>query len=474
VDADGVNGEYNAIAINPLTGLPAIAYSAQGGFLIRYAVASSCTGGACQWTISPVQQMISNHFVEGIDLVFDSSDNRPHIAYTIHKPSAADNWRSLHYARQVNSGGNCGSAGWQCDTIDETKRAVTDFALGVTQQGRARIIYSRYEVSGNNITKTELLYAAYTINSGNCGPKVSNNFTWTCTSLLTKTGYSPYSVDLAMNGSEPHVIYNNQSEETVNYLTLDFENLAGNCGPSSQWHCTELEHVGGFVDVAIGLNGGTPAMSYSDSDDTNHTILKAAMKSDGVGNCGQDGLFFGFTCETVDNGVRVFIGTHDVDFPAINYDANRKSWEIVYSDKADGDLRFAEYRQPAPKITSLTPISVTTGAPDTVLTIAGSGFDQDSMLLVGDVEHTKVSVTAKQITVNLSAAELANTGSLLVKVFNPSPGAMLSNEVVFTIVAVQPPGGGDPGGGDPGGGDPGGGGNPGGVTINVFLPLITN
>lgn len=91
-------------------------------------------------------------------------------------------------------------------------------------------------------------------------------------------------------------------------------------------------------------------------------------------------------------------------------------------------------RNPAPKITSLSPSSSSNvGGGGFVLTVTGSGFTKDSKVQWAGANHTTVFVSESQLTASILAEDLVKAGSFEVKVFNSSPGGGTSGGVAFTL-----------------------------------------
>ena len=88
---------------------------------------------------------------------------------------------------------------------------------------------------------------------------------------------------------------------------------------------------------------------------------------------------------------------------------------------------------PTPSITSLSPNSIVVAATTQVVTINGSGFVSSSTVTFNGVAHALTFVNASQLTIQLSASDLAVAGTLPVVVTNPPPGGGASNSVSFTV-----------------------------------------
>ena len=87
----------------------------------------------------------------------------------------------------------------------------------------------------------------------------------------------------------------------------------------------------------------------------------------------------------------------------------------------------------APTITSLSPTSATAGAAAQTLAINGTKFGTFSTVTYNSVAHAATFVSATQLTIQLTAADLATAGTYAVVVVNPTPGGGTSNSVNFTV-----------------------------------------
>jgi hypothetical protein len=72
------------------------------------------------------------------------------------------------------------------------------------------------------------------------------------------------------------------------------------------------------------------------------------------------------------------------------------------------------------------------------LTINGTGFLSTSTVTFNSVAHTATYVSASQLTISLTTADLATAGSYPVVVTNPAPGGGSSTAVNFTVTATNP------------------------------------
>ena len=91
-----------------------------------------------------------------------------------------------------------------------------------------------------------------------------------------------------------------------------------------------------------------------------------------------------------------------------------------------------------PKITSLSPASVTAGSGATNVVVTGTGFVQSSTASFADNARTTTVQSATQLTMALTAADLATAGDANITVANPPPGGGVSAPATFTRVPSVP------------------------------------
>jgi uncharacterized repeat protein (TIGR03803 family) len=88
---------------------------------------------------------------------------------------------------------------------------------------------------------------------------------------------------------------------------------------------------------------------------------------------------------------------------------------------------------PVPSIASLSPNSAAVGSSAETLVINGQNFLSTSTVTYNGLSHTPTYVSASQLTIALSASDLAVAGSYPVVVTNPGPGGGASNAVGFAV-----------------------------------------
>ncbi|HET6179067.1 MAG TPA: Ig-like domain repeat protein [Candidatus Sulfotelmatobacter sp.] len=95
---------------------------------------------------------------------------------------------------------------------------------------------------------------------------------------------------------------------------------------------------------------------------------------------------------------------------------------------------------PVPAITTLSPSQQAAGSVGQTLTINGSGFMSSSAVKFNGVAHAPAFANSSQMSISLSASDLANLGRYPVVVTNPTPGGGPSGSVNFDVVTGTPTG----------------------------------
>lgn len=103
-----------------------------------------------------------------------------------------------------------------------------------------------------------------------------------------------------------------------------------------------------------------------------------------------------------------------------------------------GNSSSTSAQNPTPSITNISPSSAPTGSNSQSITITGTGFLTNSTVTYSGGAHTSTYVNASQLTISLTAADLATAGSYPVVVTNPAPGGGASAAVNFTVVTNNP------------------------------------
>lgn len=93
---------------------------------------------------------------------------------------------------------------------------------------------------------------------------------------------------------------------------------------------------------------------------------------------------------------------------------------------------------PVPSISSLSPSSAGVGSAAQTLTINGNNFLNSSAVSFNGSIRSSTFVSGTQLTISLTASDLASAGKFPVSVTNPAPGGGLSNVANFTVATASP------------------------------------
>jgi hypothetical protein len=104
---------------------------------------------------------------------------------------------------------------------------------------------------------------------------------------------------------------------------------------------------------------------------------------------------------------------------------------------ASSALNFT-VNNPAPTLTSLSPTSALAGTASQTLTLNGTNFLSNSTVTYHSVAHTPIFLSSTQLTIALSASDLATGGTYGVAVTNPAPGGGTSSTLNFTVNNLVP------------------------------------
>lgn len=92
---------------------------------------------------------------------------------------------------------------------------------------------------------------------------------------------------------------------------------------------------------------------------------------------------------------------------------------------------------PTPVLTSLNPASVAAGSSGFTLTITGAGFTPGSVVQFNGVARPTTFINSTQLRIDVTAADVANSGNATITVVNPAPGGGPSNALTLNIT-IQP------------------------------------
>ena len=108
----------------------------------------------------------------------------------------------------------------------------------------------------------------------------------------------------------------------------------------------------------------------------------------------------------------------------------------VFNPTPGGGLSTAvnfTINNPTPVIASLSPASVFAGDAGFTLTLNGSNFISGSVVKFNNADRATTLVSASQLTIQITATDIANVGPAALSVFNPAPGGGTSNSTSLAI-----------------------------------------
>lgn len=94
-----------------------------------------------------------------------------------------------------------------------------------------------------------------------------------------------------------------------------------------------------------------------------------------------------------------------------------------------------EVQNPVPVIASISPTSESTGATAAIITVTGTGFVPTTVINVNGVARATTFTNSTQVSVTLTAADVAAAGTLALTAVNTSPGGGTSTATNLNIVA---------------------------------------
>lgn len=313
-------GLDNSIAINPITGLPSIAFLDRVGDIgLGYAWYVG-SGGHCNgndaWNCYTIEQDPTIMPGFSPELAFNSS-GVPVIAYM-----TGDANPRLKFASYVDSGGNCNfNAAWNCEVVDSSLGSYGGQpSLALTSTGKAVISY-------NDSNGQRLRLAAQVDSSGTGCTDSTNTGKWNCIDLDTGLieGFI-YSSLALLTDTEARISYS-----TNNLAVLKYASVTVPSGTPSIDFVT-VDNSGWQNSLA--LYQGVPWITYNQFSEGRYSLLLAHRVGATNGNCGNNNAW---QCDLLDNAGSV--GSH----PSLKI-SNSGTAYISYYDDANGDLKIAYTR----------------------------------------------------------------------------------------------------------------------------------
>ena len=148
--------------------------------------------------------------------------------------------------------------------------------------------------------------------------------------------------------------------------------------------------------------------------------------------------FFGDFCTgslyagVEDGGQWTIIGPRAMGFSISTFGEDEQG-ELYLADYANGVIYAVRTDFPAPVLSSLSPGTIVAGAPDVTLTVVGSAFVPNSVVRWNDEPRPTVFLDNSRLQAAVSAADIADPGTAMLTVANPSPGGGVSAPLVLTI-----------------------------------------
>jgi hypothetical protein len=140
----------------------------------------------------------------------------------------------------------------------------------------------------------------------------------------------------------------------------------------------------------------------------------------------------GAACGSIDSGSGLY--TAPAVPPSSDNTVTVKATSAV--DTNQSGTATATVVNPAPAISSISPLTINAGSGDTPLTVNGTGFAQQAGVRFNGTPLTTTFGSATQLTAVIPAAQLTTAGTFPVTVVTPSPGGGTSNAVDLPVVVV--------------------------------------
>ena len=93
-------------------------------------------------------------------------------------------------------------------------------------------------------------------------------------------------------------------------------------------------------------------------------------------------------------------------------------------------------QNPAPVLTSISPITASMGSAGITLTATGTSFMQSSQIAWNGAPLTTTFISSTELQAQIPASSLASAASISVNVITPPPGGGSSKALSFTILVI--------------------------------------
>ncbi|MGH9838638.1 MAG: beta strand repeat-containing protein [Blastocatellia bacterium] len=130
--------------------------------------------------------------------------------------------------------------------------------------------------------------------------------------------------------------------------------------------------------------------------------------------------------------------------PASDVAAGGTAAVTVFTPPAGGgesnpvSFTVGQQPNPVPQISSISPVAAIASNAAFVLSVSGSGFVPVSVVQVDGANRPTTFISPTQLTVLISATDVAFAGELAIRVVSPPPGGGTSNEVTLSVLNPFP------------------------------------
>lgn len=254
----------------------------------------------------------------------------------------------------------------------------------------------------------------------------SGQFTLT----LTGTNFVGSSV-VRLNGNDRATTFVSATELKATITSADLANI----GTASLTVFNPTPGGGTTSALSLAINNPVPTIT---------SLSQTAILKDSAGiTLAVNGTNFVSTSKVKWNGAEratTFVNATQLTatIPAADFAAAGTA-EVAVGNPAPGggtsNTRTFTINNPTPTITSIDPASTYNTLPTFTLTVKGTGFvgPNASVVRWNGADRATTFVSATELKATIPAADIADVGTAVVTVFNPTPGGGTSNAVNFNI-----------------------------------------
>jgi hypothetical protein len=232
-------------------------------------------------------------------------------------------------------------------------------------------------------------------------------------------------LDFALSPGTPQVTVNQGQSQTV---AINVASLSGFAGAVNNFSCSGLptETTCSFVPPQV-VGSGSTILTITTTP-VGQALRRASSTSRGIGWAAR--------------AILPLLGICLIGIPSLRRRGVLPALVVVLflTLPSCGGGGGGVTNNPVPSITSISPTEQAVGSASQTLTITGSGFVSGSNATYNGVVHGTSYVSATQLTLSLTTADMATTGSYPVVATNPAPGGGASSPVDFNVVTGTPTG----------------------------------